>query len=280
MKHALHTWLKLFVLPALFVAGHTHAAQSQFLPQRSLYPIYFADPMRPTFSAQRQYYSYSGIVDSGNDRFDLKLGATLPLYRTNWRKQPWQWALFGGFHGQFDNRHSQDNIGWDGIYGLSLTTRPSPQLAWRIGLKHISAHIGDELIQRTGRSRIGYTRQELRAGLAWSPLTSTTLYAETGYAYDLRNSVLQRPWRLQLGAQYHRSFTYRQLPLQWYSALDLSAYQENDWDMNTCLQVGIAMRSGFHHWRLGTEFYNGRSQLGEFFQDRERYAGIGLWFDF
>jgi len=252
---------------------------SGLFPHEAIYPVYIADPLRPTFNAQYQRYSNSTIAGTGKNRFDLKLGANLPVYQTVLFQQAWQFVLIGGFHGQFDNEHSLDNIGWDGIYGFNMTTRQNNQLSWRFGFKHISAHIGDELIERTGRTRIAYTRQEARLGLAWQPKDSTTLYTEAGYAYDLRNEILQRPWRLQLGAQFQDPATFRRTQFHWYSALDLSAYQENNWDINTTIQVGIATASANHHWRIGLEFYNGRSQLGEFFQDRERYASLGLWFD-
>jgi len=248
-------------------------------PHEAIYPVYIADPLRPTFNAQYQYYSHSTIADTGKSRFDLKLGANLPVYQTEIFHQPWQLVLIGGFHGQFDNEHSQDNVGWDGIYGLSITTRQSPQLSWRMGFKHISAHVGDELIARSGRTRIAYTRQEIRLGMAWKPESSSTFYSEAAYAYDLRNEILQRPWRLQLGAQYQGPVTYHRMQLNWYSGIDFSSYQENNWSINTTIQIGLGAASGSHHWRLGLEFYDGRSQLGEFFQDKERYASLGLWFD-
>jgi len=269
------------MMPMLgMVASNSLAAPTSALfPHESIYPVYIADPLRPTFNAQNQFYAHSTIVSTGKNRFDLKLGANLLMYQDELLQQPWQFSLIAGFHGQFDNEHSQDNIGWDGIYGFSITTRQNRYLAWRVGMKHISSHIGDELIERTGRSRIAYTRQELRAGLAWSPQDKTTIYSEAGYAYDLRNELLQRPWRLQLGAQYQDPVIIWQKQLDWYGAFDLSAYEENNWDINTTIQLGFAAKSGTHHWRLGLEFYDGRSQLGEFFQDNERYASIGLWFD-
>lgn len=266
-------------IPGILVTYSLVASASGLFPHEAVYPVYIADPLRPTFNAQNQFYARSTIADTGNNRFDLKLGGNLLLYQTELLQQPWQLVLLGGFHGQFDNAQSQDNIGWDGIYGFHVATRENPRFAWRVGMKHISAHIGDEYIERTGRSRIAYTRQEFRAGLAWSPQIKTTVYSEAGYAYDLRNELLQRPWRLQLGAQHQGPAYLWRRQFSWYGAIDLSAYEESDWDINTTIQVGLGAATGSHHWRLGLEYYDGRSQLGEFFQDNERYAAIGLWFD-
>lgn len=279
MKHHFCKSPGVAVLPALLAVNTAVAAQTGLFPEEAIYPVYIADPLRPTFNAQKQAYAHSNIANTGDDRFDLKLGANLLLYESEILNRPWQLILLGGFHAQFDNSQSQDNIGWDGIYGFHFAIRQNQHLAWRIGIKHISAHIGDELIERTGRSRIGYTRQELRVGLAWSPPINTTLYSEAAYAYDLRNEVLQKPWRVQLGAQYQSPGKYWRNQINWYSAVDLSAYEENNWDINTTVQIGLGARSGPHNWRLGLELYDGRSQLGEFFQDDERYASLGLWFD-
>lgn len=279
MKHCFYKWWMIYALAGLLITSTAIASKSRFFPEVGTYPIYIADPLRPTFNAQLQSYASSSIANTGTNRFDLKVGTNLLVYETEIHNQPWQLVLLAGFHGQFDNEHAQDNIGWDGIYGFHLAVRTNQQLAWRIGIKHISAHIGDELIERTGHLRIGYTRQEIRAGLAWSPQETTTFYTEAGYAYDLRNEVLQKPWRVQLGTQYQSPEKFWKERLNWYSAMDLSAYEENKWDINTTLQFGFIAKSGPHSWRLGLEFYNGRSQLGEFFQDRERYLSLGLWFD-
>jgi len=279
MQAATKNWLTVLGIALWLLARQAAASPVGLFPPDSLYPVYLADPLRPTFNAQIQRYGQVGIADTGASRFDLKMGGHLPLYQFEWHEQDWQWLLLAGYHGQFDITQSQDNIGWDGLYGLSLVTQQSPELAWRIGIKHISAHVGDELMQRSGRARLGYTREEFRLGLAWSPQPSSTFYAEAGYAYDLRNEALQQAWRAQVGAQYQQAFVYRQRELHWYTALDLSGYQENRWQLNTTVQLGLSVNTGYHAWRLGLEFYQGRSQLGEFFQDRERYAAIGLWFD-
>ncbi len=264
---------------ALLCLSLAEQSLAALLPPATFYPVYLADPLRETFNAQYQHVSKTTIDDTGDTRFDLKLGANLPLYATEYAGMPWQLVLLAGFHGQFDNTQSQDNIGWDGIYGLHVAARLNEHWSMRLGTKHISAHVGDEYIERTGRTRINYTREELRVGLAWSVNRKSTLYSELGHAFDMRNTAVQEPWRAQLGAQYVSPLAIRQQPMAWYVAVDISSYEENDWDSNTTLQAGFSVPSGVHHWRLGVEFYDGRAQLGEFFQDTERYWSVGLWFD-
>jgi len=152
-----------------------------------------------------------------------------------------------------------------GIYALSLNIRTSNTLAYRLGIHHISSHVGDELAERTGRQRINYTSQETRAGIMWTFSPHWQSYAEIAWGHDLRNKSLQRPWRTEFGMQYEKpQYFFEQLG--WYMAIDLSSYEENNWDVNTAMQMGVVSEQNKRHWRLGLEYYNGRSQLGECFQ--------------
>ena len=276
-----NTGLLYLLMLAVILSGLGIAwpSRAELLPRAGLYPVYTADPLRPTFNAQYQFYDKTTISDTGDRRFDLKLGTNLLLYQNEWANHPWQLVLIAGFHGQFDNTHSQDNIGWDGIYGLHVSTRLNHELALRIGSKHISAHIGDEIIERTGRTRINYTREEVRIGLAWFVDNNSILYGEVGRAYDLRNKALQKPWRVQLGGQYDSPTKLWQTPLNWYVALDISSFEESDWNLNTTIQFGLHRNSELDSWRAGFELYDGRSQLGEYFREQERYMSLGLWVD-
>ena len=47
------------------------------------------------------------------------------------------------------------------------------------------------------------------------------------------------------------------------------------------LQLGLLLRAKgiVRDYRLAVEYYNGRSQIGEFFQDDETYVAFGIWID-
>lgn len=251
-------------------------------PKAHLYPEYIADPRRPNFSAQFMSFSKTEIADTGKQRYGFKFGSRFELLQFHPSGRPdrgWQLGVEAGFLGQFDREHSDDNIGWDGIYGLIASFRASDTRAYKFGLHHVSSHVGDEHAERTGRQRINYTRGELVAGISWSVNDRWRTYSETGWGYDLRNDALQEPWRLQLGWEYVVPTRLWQKRLDWYVAMDLSSTEERDWNIDTTVQTGIAFRRGDRIWRLGIEYYNGRSLIGEFFQDDERYISIGLWLD-
>ena len=76
----------------------------------------------------------------------------------------WQVSIEAGFDAIFDSQNRLDVVGWDGNYGLMVTTASSSPIALKIAVPHISAHVGDEYQERTGRPRINYTRDELSVG--------------------------------------------------------------------------------------------------------------------
>ena len=248
-------------------------------PAAPLYAPYIADPRRANFSFQSMRVSASDIADSGERRYGVKFGGLFTIAQARPRDRDdrgWQLGLEGGFIAQFDRTRGEDLIGWDGIYGLLATWRPNPALAWKVGVHHVSAHLGDEYAERTGRRRINYTRGELVAGVRASRGGRWHTYAEAGWAYDLRNEALQRPWRAQLGLEYVAPW---RASSTWYAAVDIQASEERDWRIDRTFQAGLAWHRGARTWRFGIEHYRGRSPLGEFFQDDERYTSIAVWLD-
>lgn len=250
-------------------------------PETHIYPFYLADPYRSVFALQLITALDSEIPQAGNRRWGLKLGGIFGLVRLHTNDDPergWQLNFEGGIRGQFDVDHSTDNIGWDGVYGLQLAWKPGDSVAYRIALHHNSAHVGDEYAERTGRERIDYTREELRVGLAAGLDTRWTGYAEVAWGYTLRNGELQKPGRVQAGLQYsHPQELFGRFGA--YGALDMNAFEENDWDADISLQAGVFVPAGQRLWRAGLELYDGRSTLGEFFFRDERRLLLGIWLD-
>jgi len=249
-------------------------------PQTQLYPHYIANPLRPTFSVQNMRFTKTEISHTSLRRYDLKVGGHLGIYRSQPEKMKrgWQVTFGAGFHGEFDPAANEDNIGWDGIMALSLEMRFEKAIAHRLGIHHISSHVGDELIERTGIKRNNYTRQEMRYGLLWFMSPYWQSYIEIGKAYDLRNELIQKQWRSELGFQYENK-KYWNSKLGWYLGSDLSSYEENNWDINSSLHLGLITAINNRNYRFGLELYDGRSSLGEFFQANEKYIGFGLWVD-
>jgi hypothetical protein len=271
-----------FLAIALLSGRSACSGDLVLFPAGDVYPPYIADPHRVGFGAQWLAFTRTDIADSGDDRVALRAGGRFGIVRLNpggRADRGWQLSVEGGFNGQFDIDHSLDNIGWDGRYGLMLTTRQTENAAFRFAVLHDSSHVGDEYGERTGRRRIGYTRHELAAGLSWHPLPSWRTYVEGGRAYQLSNDELQEPGRIQAGVEYESGPGFWNGAAGWYAAADASAMEERRWRTDICVQTGLVWRSGERTWRFGLEWYNGRPPIGEFFKNTEKYISLGLWID-
>jgi hypothetical protein len=252
------------------------------VPQGDLYEPYVADPLRPTFMVQRMAFGRTGIAEAGRQRYGLRLGGLFGLVRFHPAGEPdrgVQVNIEAGFLGHFDLDHSYDNIGWDGIYGLIASWRGEGPVTLRFGLHHVSAHVGDEHADRTGRRRIGYTREEVLLGASWRIDPRWRIYAEGGWAHDLRNEELQERGRLQAGLEHESPGRLWKGRLGWYAAVDAAATQERDWRVSTTVQAGLMLPADGRRWRLGLEYGRGRSAMAEYFQDDERYVALGLSLD-
>ncbi|OGW19407.1 MAG: hypothetical protein A2X56_03305 [Nitrospirae bacterium GWC2_57_13] len=132
---------------------------------------------------------------------------------------------------------------------------------------------------RTGRLRIGYTRQEMAGAVSWRPAGPWRLYAEFARGYNLRNENLQKPGRIQSGLEFFSPASLWRGRMGWYAAMDLQSWEERDWRLDSAFQAGLLFRTTSRDWRFGIEHVNGRPPMGEFFRDTERWTSFGLWID-
>lgn len=255
-----------------------------FSPPGDLFPRALADPRRPMFAFVHQSVGEVTIPDSGDTRYGVRLGGRHAFARLSPADRPgrgFELAAEGAFSGLFDADNDTDNIAWDGLYGLHVAWAAGERLALRLALAHDSSHVGDEYIERTGRERIRYTREELGLGASWRLARDWRIYGEAAHGHDLRNETLMEPWRAQSGLEYSPPPRLSGGWLGWYAACDLGAYEEDDWELNVTAQAGLhaPVPALGRSYRVGLEYSAGRSHHGEFFFQRERYVGFGFWLD-
>ncbi len=251
-------------------------------PGSDLFPRYIADPIRPGMSITRLMVTDSDISEAGDTRYTIRLGAHWGFLRIHPRGEPdrgFQLDMEAGFLGQFDADFSLDNIGWDGLWGVLLTWANGKGFAAKLATQHDSSHVGDEFAERTGRKRINYTRAELAFGLSSAFLKHWRLYGEAGYGYDLRNADLQAPWRVKGGLEFEDAHRFWKERAGYYGAIDVTATEELDWQRDVTIQAGFVLPVGglARTYRLGIEYRNGRSMIGEFFQENETHWAVGFW---
>jgi hypothetical protein len=255
----------------------------RLFPGDDLAAPYIADPHRPTNGAVVQFQTSSTIDAASGVRSWLAAGGRFGVVRRVSRDgqgRAWQLGIEAGLDAQFDSERKLDNVGYDGNYGFTLTTKGQGPLVLKLAAFHTSAHVGDEWVVNTGRERIGYTREELSFGASGPVAGTARLYGEAAYAYKQLSPDVQRPWRLQAGIERESRRALAKGRLGWYAAADLQFWQERDFRLDLTLEAGLLAYSGARRWRLGARYSNGRVPLGEFFQDTESWLTLGLWVDF
>jgi hypothetical protein len=250
-------------------------------PAGEVYPVYIADPHKTENAAMAQIYARATILDSDDVRSGLKAGGRVGILRLDPAApggRSWQFSIDAGLDAQFDSNHKLDNIGWDGNYGVTLTTASAGRLSLKLGLLHCSAHVGDEYAERTGRRRLDYTRQEMVLGLAFRISRGWRAYADGGYGMDLLTEE-QRRWRAQAGIEYVSRRRLWGGRFGTYAALDVQIWDERRWELDYAVQAGVTTTSGGRRWRVGLQYEDSRPPMGEFFQDSEGWVTFGIWMD-
>lgn len=298
MKHYNHAIIRFIFICSLLVPAYAinnlvNASEGEsdkpasgnkivIVPPADFYPYYLADTRSARTAIKLVGMFDTDIADTSNSRFNHSLGRRFGLVRFGDERtyKAWQLDIEVGYFTNFDVEDHTDNIGWDGIYGLHLSRRLSPELFIRFGTLHDSAHLGDEYVEETGRQRIDYTREELIAGMAWLPTPRSKLYSELGWAWQVKGDM--EPWRWQFGAEYYGAFKDHYLGLPWYAASDFVLFEERDWNPAVTLQLGLIYATGraTERYRFVLEAYSGRSVMGEFSFGDESYLSIGVHYDY
>ncbi len=258
------------------------SAHVTFFPEDHLYGPYLADPWMHGFSSNIMNVTRREIDDTGSPRLNMKLGGSLAFMRLHapgGYDSGWQLSIDAGFNSQFDMDEGYDLVGWDGVAAILVTKRLPHGLSLRLSpYMHRSGHIGDELIENTGRKRIEYTREEYTAGLSWGFLDRFRIYGDAGYAFTTRSDV-QEIWRAQGGAEYRNPDLFRPGKAGIYAAVNATSFQEKDWQADYSAAAGFLFPRVDRTWRLGVLYHHGSVPLGEFFADDETFISLGAWLD-
>ena len=261
----------------------TTSSGTQFtlFPPADVFPVYVADPHRPTNAIVPRFYVRDEIPDTRSPRMGLSAGGRFGILRIGTQgpdERSWQVSIEAGLDALFDTQNKSDLIGLDGNYGLVLTSASRSPWMFKVAVLHTSAHLGDEYAQRTGSERINYTREEVVFGSAWKFRPRWRVYGEVGTGYVLRSDD-QEPWRLQWGVEYTSEPRIWGGRFAWYSAADFGSWDERGWRVDTTLQGGIVVQSSGRSYRLLLEYLDGRPPIAEFFKHTEAALALAFRID-
>jgi hypothetical protein len=250
-------------------------------PAGDIVPVYVADPHRPNNVLEERFHTHTEIAETAGLRTALAAGGRFGILRIDpptRAGRAWQVSIDAGLDAVFDSKHKLDAVGWDGNYGLSVTTASESPWSLRFALQHLSAHLGDEYQDRTGRRRLNYTREEIAAGAVRRFGPRWRAYGEIGGAYKTRSDI-RDPWRIQGGIEHEGARRFFRNEFTWYAAADLQSMQERNWRMDVAVEAGMVKWTSARAYRIGASYVDGRPTLGEFTDLSERFLSLFLKVD-
>jgi len=214
---------------------------------------------------------------------DVSLGGRSSLFRygntVDGRLQGWELQIEGAGMLRLNLDENWDLEAVDFRFGVPIIYAQG-DFQWKFSYYHLSSHLGDENIIRTGNlaQRINYSRDTLVAAVSYFPLPAWRWYAETGWAFYSDGG--SDPWEFQFGLDYAQPGPTgrRGTP---FAAINGHLRQEVDFGGNLVVQAGWLWRGNTGRvLRTGLHYYNGKSNQFEFFNNFEQQIGVGLWHDY
>lgn len=246
----------------------------QLLPEGLVYRSYLAGVRESRFGSVWFYERDQGWL------WDSALGGRVGLLRygtRGYRPEGFQIDVEGAAFPRLDLEEDLDLVSTDFRVGVPLTYARGPWEA-KLAYYHLSSHLGDEFLLKTGATRDNYSRDAIVVGLAVRPVEPVRLYAEAGWSYY--TSGRAEPWEFQFGIDL-ASLRPTSLAGAPFAAVNAHLREEVDFGGNFVAQLGWQWRgeSG-QALRTGFQYLNGKSPQFEFVNQFEEQFGIGLWYDF
>ena len=252
----------------------------ELLPDGLIYRSYLAGP-RESRMALHAFHNESSSLRS-EWLWDATLGGRRGIMRFGngdpSNPEGWQLDIEGAAVVRLNIDENRDVDASDFRFGVPLTYGVGP-IQYKMGYYHVSSHLGDEFIARTGmNTRINYVRDALVFGVSYEVNPCFRIYGETAYAFFTAGGA--EPWEFQFGAEYSRPG-----PTGFYGtpffATNAHLREELNFGGDWTVQAGWLWRGPTENtFRLGLHYMNGKSTQYQFFTTNERQLGVGIWYDF
>lgn len=245
------------------------------LPEHAMFAPLLADPRQPRFSMSYQRYEVGDApFNAGSVAFGEYFGlATGFLGKRGTSQIGIQGAVFALFN--LDGA-SNDLVNADYWIGFPITYRRGRD-SYLLRLYHQSSHLGDEFLlgnPNIARINLSYEDAELLASYEWE---RARVYGGLGYILNSEPEIARSHGRI--GAEWVQPHALK--GFDFLAGADMQASAELDWSLSRAYQVGLELRRGTNRRvRLMLEHFNGHSPHGQFFREKLRYHGFGLYFGF
>jgi len=248
----------------------------QLLPQGLIYPSYMAGMKEPRIASMWVH------DDNFKWVWDVALGGRAGLLRfgtpNSVLPEGIQLDLEGAVLLRLDMEHERNMMANDFRAGFPLTFG-GKKWQFKTGYYHVSSHLGDHHLLRTGEIRINYVRDAILLGVSRRFWNDFRAYAETAWAFY--TGAETDPWEFQFGLEYapiHPAHGFRGAP---FAAIHLHLFQELNYSGYLCCQLGWQWRGACNQmFRLGLQYMNGYDDQFQFHRLKTNKIGLGIWYDF
>src|SRR5688572_7548776 len=192
-------------------------SESEWWPsQIETYRHPLADPRAPVTGVRLQF----PIETEDHFKIENRLCTHVAVWRLTDGDFAFEVQAEGGAFGRFDFDENWDMDGADFRFGFPIAARWG-RFAVKVHPWHLTSHLGDEYIDRTGRERFVYARNEVAVGASWEFEPETRVYLEAGYAFE-RGDV-NEPLRFMAGFETVQGLVF--------GAVNLTSFEEQDYDI-------------------------------------------------
>lgn len=249
----------------------------QLMPNGHMFKSYLAGPKESRLGSA---WLYNNDLDW---TWDLTAGARVGLIRHGtkgaFRPEGWQLDIEGAAFPLLRTDVESDLDSADFRFGLPLTWARGP-FQMKFGYYHISAHVGDEFLARNpGFVRTNYVRDSIMYGLRVFVTDDFRVYGDIAYAFNSDGGA--EPWEIQFGTEYSPARTNEWKPSPFW-AFNAHLMEEHGFGGNLNFMAGWQWRAPVsnHLFRIGAQYFNGKSSQFAFFDEHREMYGIGVWYDF
>ena len=246
------------------------------VPDGLIYRSYLAGVKEPRFASQWMYDSRLGGV------WDVTLGGRVGIVRygtaDGLHPDGWQVDIEGAAFPRLDMENSLDVMSNDYRFGIPLTYGCGP-FQTKLAYAHICSHLGDEyMVKHPGVDRINYVRNGVVWGNSYYCHPDVRVYGEVGWAFETDGGC--EPWEFQFGVEYSPAAPTggKGVP---FAAVNAHLRQDVNFGGNMVFQTGLQWRGTTGQlFRMGMQYYAGKSDQYEFFDQSENKIGLALWYDY
>lgn len=152
----------------------------------------------------------------------------------------------------------------------------------RIGGGHTSQHLSDDAFESLGFVRsVNYARDYYQLFVIHRvPMIRGVVYGGTYYTHSfLIDTRIDGQWLFQAGGEFLNTIVYG--PVQCYAAVDVKVRGELKFGSTQSYQAGFkVVNTALSSIRLAYTFRTGVEERGQFYDRRNDYHTIGMFFDF